>query len=215
MSIDATELAEQLATRLCHDLTGPISAINNGAELLEEEGGETGSEALALILGSAKEAARRIQFYRLAYGRVGEASQVVVDEKRDIIDAFFAESKTRLDWAASQTGETVSQHTARLLLNMLIVAGGSLIRGGVITLHHTTDEAGGDVLAVRGEGQTVRLEPEHGRVLNGEAALGQLNPKTAQMALMLHFAQQAGAQLRVSQPEETVLLMQLCQPRGE
>lgn len=29
-------LAELLTTRLCHDLSGPIGAVNNGAEFLGE-----------------------------------------------------------------------------------------------------------------------------------------------------------------------------------
>ena len=30
--LNDVRLAEMIATRLCHDLTGPIGAVNNGAE---------------------------------------------------------------------------------------------------------------------------------------------------------------------------------------
>jgi histidine phosphotransferase ChpT len=36
--IEELRMAEMLCTRLCHDLTGPIGAVNNGAEFLSEEG---------------------------------------------------------------------------------------------------------------------------------------------------------------------------------
>ena len=52
-------LAEMLCTRLCHDLTGPIGAVNNGAEFLGDEGFDMQNEAVQLILSSAHEAVNR------------------------------------------------------------------------------------------------------------------------------------------------------------
>ena len=60
--VDETRLAEMLCTRLCHDLTGPIGAVNNGAEFLSEEGFDMQNEAMQLILTSAHEAVNRLQF---------------------------------------------------------------------------------------------------------------------------------------------------------
>jgi len=53
MTIDETRLAEMLCTRLCHDLTGPIGAVNNGAEFLSEDGFDMQHEAMQLIFTSA------------------------------------------------------------------------------------------------------------------------------------------------------------------
>ena len=50
--IAETKLAEMLCTRLCHDLTGPIGAVNNGAEFLDEEGFDMQNEAVQLIVTS-------------------------------------------------------------------------------------------------------------------------------------------------------------------
>ena len=44
-----TKLAEMIATRLCHDLTGPIGAVNNGAEFLDDEGFDMQNEAPAVL----------------------------------------------------------------------------------------------------------------------------------------------------------------------
>ena len=46
---DQLRMAELLCTRLCHDLTGPIGAVNNGAEFLSEEGFNLQNQAVELI----------------------------------------------------------------------------------------------------------------------------------------------------------------------
>ena len=43
------DLAALLSARLCHDLAGPVSAVNNGAELLAEVGAESMEDARELI----------------------------------------------------------------------------------------------------------------------------------------------------------------------
>jgi len=56
MTIHETVLAEMLATRLCHDLTGPIGAVNTARSFLDEEGFDMQNEAVQLIVSSAHEA---------------------------------------------------------------------------------------------------------------------------------------------------------------
>ena len=62
-------VAELLASRLCHDLVGPIGAVNNGMELLEDEDLGMSEDAIQLSATSARQAANLLQFYRLAYAR--------------------------------------------------------------------------------------------------------------------------------------------------
>ncbi len=63
-------LFELLNARLCHNLISPVSAINNGIELILELADDPGGEALGLVATSAKETARQLQFFRLAFGSV-------------------------------------------------------------------------------------------------------------------------------------------------
>ena len=59
-------LIELISSRICHDLVGPVGAVNAGAELMGEDGvGD--DEALALMRKSGLEAARRLQLFRLAF----------------------------------------------------------------------------------------------------------------------------------------------------
>src|SRR5437588_11836554 len=67
LQIDA-RVVDLLAARLCHDLIGPVSAISNGAELLQDDDPDFVRDAVTLIGNSARNAIRRLQFYRFAYG---------------------------------------------------------------------------------------------------------------------------------------------------
>ena len=61
-------LIELLCSKLCHDLVGPVGAIGNGMELLEEEDLGMSKEALDLTAQSSRRASAILQFYRIAYG---------------------------------------------------------------------------------------------------------------------------------------------------
>ena len=126
-------MAELLCTRLCHDLTGPIGAVNNGAEFLAEEGFNMQNQAVDLIVSSAFSAVSRLQFYRMAYGNVKDGGEVSLSDKQKLATDFFSGSKTTVDWpdsAAEGSGVSVSVKMARLIFNLLIMASGALIRGG-------------------------------------------------------------------------------------
>ena len=55
------DIASLLCARLCHDLAGPVGAVNNGAELLNEGGAESMDDARELISSCAGQAVRRLR----------------------------------------------------------------------------------------------------------------------------------------------------------
>ncbi len=194
--IHEIKLAEMLATRLCHDLTGPIGAVNNGAEFLDEEGFDMQNEAVQLILSSAHEAVNRLQFYRQAYGRVGEAGEACLAEKKKLALDFFSATKVRLDWPDSHTdasGVAVSQKMSRLLLNLLVIAGASLIRGGTLAVRVTQNEAGDKQFQVTATGETIKLDADTAAILQSKSDEVTLSPKTAQPFLAMKLAEESGA----------------------
>lgn len=193
-----TKLAEMLATRLCHDLTGPIGAVNNGVEFLEEEGFDMQNEAVQLILTSAFEAVNRLQFYRQAYGRAGDTGEACLADKKKLALDFFARTKIKLDWPDSHTdaaGVPISQKMSRLLLNLLLIAGGSLIRGGTIAVRISQNEAGDKQVQICAEGETIKIDEETTAILHGTGDKIAVSPKTAQPLLSMKLAEELGVLL--------------------
>ena len=218
MSASDLKLAEMLCTRLCHDLTGPIGAVNNGAEFLEDEGFDMQHEALQLILNSAAEAVHRLQFYRVAYGRLNDHGEACLAQQKQLVEDFFSTTKIKIDWPDSHTDAamiSISQKMSRLILNLLIITSGTLIKGGRIAVRLSENDKGIKHISVDAAGDMVKLDEEVLRVLRREAKLSQLTPKTAQLALTLQLADEVDArleftlkegQLAIAATQQTVLV---------
>jgi histidine phosphotransferase ChpT len=195
--IPETKLAEMLCTRLCHDLTGPIGAVNNGAEFLGEEGFDMQNEAVQLILSSAHEAVHRLMFYRLAYGRVNDGGEACLGDKKQIAADFFSGTKVKLDWPDSHTdaaGISISQKMGRLILNLMIIGGASMIRGGTLSVRlNATDNE--KQITLTATGDTIKLDSDTQAIMRGEGTEAMLNPKSAQPFLAMKLAQEVGAHL--------------------
>src|SRR5271154_3464814 len=105
MQIDM-RVMELLASKLCHDLVSPVSAINNGVELIEDIGGSVVEEAMKLIGDSAQHASRRLRLFRMAYGRAGSEDSLGVKDVRQTAEQYLAGGKSTLNWPDNQPPES-------------------------------------------------------------------------------------------------------------
>src|SRR5499426_1043597 len=134
VTLEPLELAALLCSRVCHDLISPTGAIVNGLEVLEEDGDEeTKKFALDLIKKSAKTASARLQFCRIAFGAAGSAgAQVDTGDAETVARGFIEDDKVKLTWNLQRA--LLPKNRVKLLLNMLVVAGGTIPRGGTLTV---------------------------------------------------------------------------------
>lgn len=203
-------MAELLCTRLCHDLTGPIGAVNNGAEFLGEEGFNMQSQAMELIISSSFSAVTRLQFYRMAYGKVKEQGEANLGDKQKLAMDYFAGSKVTLDWPDNHTDSSsisVSQKMARLICNMLIIASGVLIRGGSIGVRLGQDEkSGGKQVVVKVTGPGLKWEKNVEQILSGDKDAIEMDAKNVQIFLSRAYAEELEAVFTHNVEGETLLL---------
>jgi len=135
IALDALDLAALLCSRVCHDLISPAGAIVNGLEVLEDKASdeETKTFALELIKKSARIASARLQFCRLAFGAAGSAgAQVDLGDAQTMARGFLEDDKTKLTW--NLTRVLLPKNRVKLLLNLLIIAGQTIPRGGMLTV---------------------------------------------------------------------------------
>jgi histidine phosphotransferase ChpT len=135
VALDPLDLAALLCSRVCHDLISPTGAIVNGLEVLEEKDSdeETKTFALDLIKKSARTASARLQFCRLAFGSAGSAgAQIDLGDAHAMARAFIEDDKTKLTWNLPQM--LLSKNRVKLLLNLLIISGQTIPRGGTLTV---------------------------------------------------------------------------------
>ena len=202
-------MAELLCTRLCHDLTGPIGAVNNGAEFLSEEGFNLQNQAVELITSSAFSAVTRLQFYRMAYGRVRDHGEASLSDKQKMATDFFADTKITLDWPdshADASGIAVSHRMSRLIYNLLIVASGALVRGGTLGVRITQPAANQKQLTITAEGPLLKWEPDIEAIYTGENPPDELTPKNVQAVFTRKLADELEARVVCKQQENNLTL---------
>ncbi|MCF8465901.1 MAG: hypothetical protein K9G33_00715 [Sneathiella sp.] len=127
------KLASLMSSKLCHDVIGPIGAVCNGIELLQDEGSEDmRGQAMSLVSESAGEASARLQFYRLAFGFAGGmGEEISLRDARTLSRDLMSYGKVKLDWADTEGGsETLPKDAVKILCNLIVVAAGALPRGG-------------------------------------------------------------------------------------
>jgi len=206
-------MAELLCTRLCHDLTGPIGAVNNGAEFLSEEGFNMQGQAVDLIVSSAQAAVTRLQFYRKAYGKVRDHGEADLSAEQKLAADFFADGKTTLDWPDSHTeaaNVSVSVKMGRILINMLIIGSSALIRGGTLSVRIGQDDKGHKQVTVSATGANLKWDPENDVVFSGKLAREDLSPKNVQTYLTKRFIDELGSEFNRTVEGDT-LVMQVSQ----
>jgi histidine phosphotransferase ChpT len=165
ITIGALDLAALLCSRVCHDLISPVGAIVNGLEVLDEDKDEeTKTFALDLIKKSAHQASAKLQFCRLAFGAAGSAgAQIELGDAEKAARGLIEDGKTTIAWNLPR--ELVAKNRAKLLLNMLVVAVGTIPRGGTLTV-----EPAGMGFRVMASGLNARLAPATAELLGGSPA---------------------------------------------
>ena len=201
MQIDI-RVMELLASKLCHDLVSPVSAINNGVELIEDIGGSVIDEAMKLIGDSGITASRRLRLYRMAYGRAGSEESLGAKDVRQVAEHYLTGGKMSLVWADSLdlSGFVETRGYFKTLLNLIVLAEESLAYGGVITLH--SGEAGRRGCWLEIMGRNAHLSPAHQQALDGVSAIEDLTPRSIHAYVTGRFAAQFGLDLRHNQVAE-------------
>jgi len=167
--LESLDLAALLCSRVCHDLISPVGAIVNGLEVLEDDNDEsTKNFALDLIKKSARQASARLQFCRLAFGAAGSAgAQIDLGDAESVARGFLEDEKTKIIWNLPRL--LLPKNRVKLLLNLLLLAGQTIPRGGTVTI----DPIGtGDTLGFKltAAGLNARIPQAVPGLLAGETA---------------------------------------------
>jgi histidine phosphotransferase ChpT len=201
------EFASLLCSRLCHDLLSPVGALNNGIELLaDEHDPDMRARCLDLLSESARASANKLKFFRLAFGAAGGfADEVDTREARGAIEGLFGgEGRIQLGWMIEEA--TMSKSALKILLNLVLIAGDALVRGGRLDVGAERHGAGLDIV-IRAEGPRIVLDPELKKVLLGESDEESIAPRAAAAWLAHSLVAEGGGEIQLSDAEEGVLVV--------
>lgn len=206
MTIAPVDFASLLCSRLCHDLLSPVGALNNGLELLADETDpEMRQRCIDLLGESARASANKLKFFRLAFGAAGGFGDAVdTREARAAIEGLYGhDGRIEIGWMVEEA--TMSKTAIKVLLNMVLIAGDALVRGGRLDIGaelvgYKTE------IAVRAEGPRLVLDPELRKALTGGVTAAELTPRAAAAWLVHTLATDSGGNAVVS-PSDADFLM--------
>ncbi|MEM8825309.1 MAG: histidine phosphotransferase family protein [Pseudomonadota bacterium] len=203
--MNSAEFASLLCSRLCHDLVSPVGSLYNGVELLADETDpDMRARCMDLLADSARQTANKLKFFRLAFGAAGGFGDTIdTREAQAALEGLYgAERRVEIQWQVS--GNALPKGAVKMLLNLAMIAGDALLRGG--TLQVASEERGGTTeVAVRAEGPRLLLDEELRRVLTTGGTLDTLTARAAGAYLVCLLAEEAGTKVQLSEDEGSLV----------
>ncbi|HWA22049.1 MAG TPA: histidine phosphotransferase family protein [Caulobacterales bacterium] len=194
--MEQARLTELVASKLCHDFMGPMTAMMHGLELLKQQPSD--AEALSLLENGVVKAHAKLDFYRHALGgALGGEGEAPLSSGCAAAQSVFATFKAKLDWQAPDLH--LPRAVIRVVLNVLMIANDCLPKGGTVTLALEDGE-----LRVIAVGERMKLKADTAAGLAGnfsEDGYQGLNPQPFLTALL---ARQAGVELVPSESPERI-----------
>ena len=203
LTLDASELAALLCSRVCHDIISPVGAINNGLELLDEGGAD--EDAMALIRASARNASARLQYARIAFGAAGSAGmQIDTGDAEAVASAYMANEKPDFTWTGARS--LLPKNQVKLLLNLLLIANAAIPRGGniAVTLESGSDER--PVFTLTATGPMMRVPPKFLELHSGQQPDEPIDAHAVQPYYTLVLARESGMTIDIRVNAEDIVI---------
>lgn len=192
--MDDIEFSALLCSRLCHDLISPVGAIANGLEIMGDEDDEDMRvEVMKLLNQSAEVTSAKLKFFRLSFGAGGGfGEKVPLSEAENAIRGLYGSGNIKLSWQSNVGG--MDKDAMKLMLNMVLVAGETLIRGGKLLIEIKEDGPTTDVI-VTIHGDKVIFQDFTRQAILGEIDKENIEAKSAPAFLAASVAQKLGSKI--------------------
>ncbi len=165
--MDDIEFAAFLVSRVCHDLVGPLGAVVNGLEVMEDErDAAMRADALKIVSSSALQALARLQFLRIAFGAAGSAgAELDVGEVGRLVGGLLEGGKVKLNWQGASVNWP--KNWAKLLMNAALLGADCLPRGGQLDVQVGADPTA-PAFRIVATSPHARLQEEVANAVRGE-----------------------------------------------
>ena len=210
--MNPVDLASLLCSRLCHDLMSPVGALNNGIELLADETDPNMREkCLELLSDSARASANKLKFFRIAFGAAGGfGDEIDTREAQAALQGLYGpERRIELGWMVPD--DKMSKGATKLLLNLAMIAGDALVRGGRLDVGAEGSGASLEMV-IRAEGPRLLLDPRLRETILTGSSGGEVEPRAAGAWLAHSLAAEVGGSIRLSDPVDELLMIGVTLP---
>ena len=200
--IENTKLTALVASRICHDMVEPMSAIIQGLEMIKGGDGKPDPDALSLLDHGEGKAWAKLEFFRFAMAGAMAEGDSELEEGRAVALKLYSVLKPELIWSAPAVA--MPRPAVRVIVNLLLIANECLPRGGAVEIKAAKLDEGGEII-VTATGPRAKLKDATAAALRGEG--DELTGHTIQPTLTGLLARQGGVELTARQGEEQVELI--------
>src|SRR3546814_20733904 len=116
------------------------------------------ARCMELLADSARQTANKLKFFRLAFGAAGGfGDQVDPREAQAALEGLFGgDSRTNIHWLLGPA--LLSKTAIKVLLNMAMIGGDALLRGGDLPVGAEVTGEGTEIV-IRAQGSRMLLDP--------------------------------------------------------
>jgi len=196
MNLSQADLSALIGSRICHDLISPIGAINNGLELLDMAGGQSGPE-MDLIQQSVGNASARIRYFRVAFGAAGEQT-MGRSEIISILEDVMQGARLNVAWGPM---DAQPRSHVRLAFLALLCVEAAMPYGGRIEISQNDGK-----WLLHGHAEKLNIDPLLWEILSTKDAPSDLRPAQVQFALLPLIAADMDRRVQVQMADDTVKL---------
>ncbi|GAM98055.1 signal transduction histidine kinase [alpha proteobacterium U9-1i] len=198
--IENTRLTALVASRICHDMVEPMSAIIQGLEMIKGADGKTDPDALSLLDHGVGKAWAKLEFFRFAMAGAIAEGESTIDEGREVAIKLYSVLKAELKWDVPPIA--MPRPAVRVIVNLLLIANECLPRGGTVEV---TGKAG--EVRIIATGPRAKLREPTATALKGDGGDEHLSGHTIQPTLTGLLARQGGVELSAIEAEERIELI--------
>jgi histidine phosphotransferase ChpT len=199
--IENTKLTALVASRICHDMVEPMSAIIQGLEMIKAEGGKAPDpDALSLLDAGVGKAWAKLEFFRFAMAGAMAEGESDIEEGKAVAEKLYGVLKAELVWNVPAVA--MPRPAVRVIVNLLLIANECLPRGGKVEVTAAKLSEGGGEVIVTATGPRAKLKEATAAALSGVGE--ELSGHTIQPTLTGLLARQGGVELSARESEEKV-----------
>ena len=188
--IENTKLTALVASRICHDMVEPMSAIIQGLEMIKDGDGKPDPDALSLLDHGVGKAWAKLEFFRFAMAGAMAEGDSELEEGHPVATKLYSVLKADLVWSAPAV--KMPRPAVRVIVNLLLIANECLPRGGKVEITASKQGDAGEVI-VTATGPRGKLKDATFAALKGEG--DELTGHTIQPTLTGLLARQGGVEL--------------------
>lgn len=166
IGVNGVEFAELLCAKFCHDLAGPIGAINNGIDFLDAHNEEMRKKAIDLVQISSMQSMSKVAFFRQAYGFVPINSELNFANIKTLINNFVHGSSVSVEFV--DYPGVLDGRIAKLLFNAFLIIFGVIMYNGKISIK-VSNRTNGKKIEMIGLSPIYKVEQELVNILKNRS----------------------------------------------